>query len=1590
MSHLWGFWYGTVYICAIYSYSARIIIGNVRPRKSSDDLTMQRQPRRVFPLSRSIHFEHFRCYYPFGNTPAEDFLQSISVSECRRPTILSLGCGDIRSCIYTIWKNFGFKGENSNGFSGVNFVLNDCSASILARNIMFLYLCMCMPDDEVSRKEWIASMWSLWYNHELQPQHVTMLSDALAQLVQWSHTWQEWSECPLGGVVQFSSPATFASVKMIWSRWNSPMTQSVDEMKMARNAFHTYNLTTCYGCETREEGMKAITKREFKMSLLKSIHIFERIDTMEKEYLHYLMEGTVWAESVLGIPSSTLKTVVNPTLIERQDGMYSLGYALTPYVGFMQNVQYLCTEICRTLVKESTFLQFLPVADHHFRDVPLLANSVQQFAMWLVGTAHMIRKTSQTVSGDKVSFVFNLDDAMNLCHFVHHQPEVFSESLVRIAKFDAIYTSNLFDHLSPPALVLSALPLLKPDGTLFTCTFEHITQTSREYLETMFGFSPELFPALLGIHCLGEDGEYSSPVNNEPRPNYVFTYYKTFLWRNIKSQSLIIDTIEVSPQATMSLLRLYDISCLHALMHVGCVESFLIILHQFLKQLQSSCASSHHFLKFLSTAIRMEAQFKPHHLQLQTQSLLHGVHMHITLTEDTCPLCRGQPLESYLQQFTVSFDITAKAQVYDAPSFSINLVSFTGDVALVTSVACRSSGPTLALDFFLPKQCLSQYSMFSVNMLRNRQQEVVIAGSMYDLVSSETEYIFLKPNIQPCATEKHRYVCPLGSIVKHIGDESHFETLVSMNDACLMEMKMSKMSIKLTEPNQLKLCCGALSTTVVYPYAVNESKTHIKVLNNILSITVEREGSVFYNEKPSFYVDPSNKLALTRFQCHADVMDMYCNLQMPQSSPDHPLLNVRNYFTELFKNALCGEKYFTLFVPSKCVVSTPDIYALVYVHDVRFSTTFSSPVLDVSYCFLDTKPLHLTPDFIAMHNHLNPCRTIMVDDMDYKLLKKIFNYFSTVTCCAFSADRHTVKLPIEKHTLWKYFDHAILFPLYPNPANPKFQMFQNLVQWSMPFPGSMSASQELLTELALKTMNKCSFCGQVSAALKKCARCHKVAYCGRECQLKHWPTHKSACNVSDTNLESSTPTQKGASGLPQTHSKTQSSNLNISSSSPVVQHTPLKQAPLHSETTARTLCTRCKKPANIECLCKSVSYCSKECRTLDWPDHEKKCNQPADDSSSVESHRTPLTIPSTLDREQTGDSGSRSTATAIEVRVCMRCKKPATINCSCELVWYCSNACQTLEWPEHSKRCTPSAKKLSKPSPLAQSSKGKEFGDLLQPSSLTPQTTGQSWSASVSKEVLVTSAGSTSDVVDDRAETVTQTVETVEEHMAVKMMGLSVADDARVPPPRGYIEPRHVEIFSRERLVNDTWTFYSIEHGVTISIHKDAVPPNMGTFGICMHAYLWGPFEIPEEYEICTAIFVIQMHPKFEFCKPVTLKIPHSVIFEDDDQPEDFVVLRAPEPAFSDAGTHIPKLSGTCSVIPPDTHIPSDPHSERHTASQIPSVYKFSDVISDADYSEDYYVQVDLDHFSAFAGAKRRHRHRLRKSTESEQTRFSQ
>ena len=40
---------------------------------------------------------------------------------------------------------------------------------------------------------------------------------------------------------------------------------------------------------------------------------------------------------------------------------------------------------------------------------------------------------------------------------------------------------------------------------------------------------------------------------------------------------------------------------------------------------------------------------------------------------------------------------------------------------------------------------------------------------------------------------------------------------------------------------------------------------------------------------------------------------------------------------------------------------------------------------------------------------------------------------------------------------------------------------------------------------------KCQACGVKNQVMKRCTRCKVVFYCSRECQVKHWQTHKFLC-----------------------------------------------------------------------------------------------------------------------------------------------------------------------------------------------------------------------------------------------------------------------------------------------------------------------------------------------------------------------------------------------------------------------------------------------------------------------------------------------
>ena len=48
-----------------------------------------------------------------------------------------------------------------------------------------------------------------------------------------------------------------------------------------------------------------------------------------------------------------------------------------------------------------------------------------------------------------------------------------------------------------------------------------------------------------------------------------------------------------------------------------------------------------------------------------------------------------------------------------------------------------------------------------------------------------------------------------------------------------------------------------------------------------------------------------------------------------------------------------------------------------------------------------------------------------------------------------------------------------------------------------------------------KKKNTCLFCLKEVQGSQGCSRCGTARYCGRECQMKHWPVHKNSCRDSN-------------------------------------------------------------------------------------------------------------------------------------------------------------------------------------------------------------------------------------------------------------------------------------------------------------------------------------------------------------------------------------------------------------------------------------------------------------------------------------------
>ncbi len=368
---------------------------------------MYLRDQRIFPTrTYQNFFSNPRNYYAFGNTPPEDLLSCLNGQENPNPDILSLGCGDMRSCLYTILMHFYLKLENSVSFAAVRFILNDISPGVLARNVIQLLLAVEMPNETGKAKNYLKKAWSIVYNHCLTDEELELLNCSLERLLCWTESeekWKETRENPLRNCVTFYSMETIENLREMWSLWHGGYPHSKEEMLKVRQDNPEY--FTAEDLAQFKSVLASLAEDKCSGLIGKySVHEFPDAVTRaaRKEMVDYmLLDGRT------PVDDGVTADFVNPTLFERLDWNYSMEFGSLPFYCFHHSFMFK-KGVLKNLGLDQKMMDVLPVDDLEFGRSLLWANSFQQFAMMFVSLRDVLGQISE------VRFQFHRGDCLDL------------------------------------------------------------------------------------------------------------------------------------------------------------------------------------------------------------------------------------------------------------------------------------------------------------------------------------------------------------------------------------------------------------------------------------------------------------------------------------------------------------------------------------------------------------------------------------------------------------------------------------------------------------------------------------------------------------------------------------------------------------------------------------------------------------------------------------------------------------------------------------------------------------------------------------------------------------------------------------------------------------------------------------------------------------------------------------------------------------------------------------------------------------------------------------------------------------------------
>jgi len=193
------------------------------------------------------------------------------------------------------------------------------------------------------------------------------------------------------------------------------------------------------------------------------------------------------------------------------------------------------------------------------------------------------------------------------------------------------------------------------------------------------------------------------------------------------------------------------------------------LLQCFVAQLASDVGfADYHFWEPLCATLRDREDIKPFMLSLQTQALLHGVHLHLTVSRHNCPLCTESPLSDVISQFSIMLE--ESHIVFGTPSFVVFLhgssymdlqqvlLSRGKDIHVIDCLAGSEIGGKLRLDFFAPQSFAEDsYQITACSFVQTKEVHiptVVMYGKLADFKAPKITYRFQQLQSTLAATER--------------------------------------------------------------------------------------------------------------------------------------------------------------------------------------------------------------------------------------------------------------------------------------------------------------------------------------------------------------------------------------------------------------------------------------------------------------------------------------------------------------------------------------------------------------------------------------------------------------------------------------------------------------------------------------------------------------------------------------------------------------------------------------------------------------------------------------------------------------------